>query len=145
MTHRAPALILALLCCNAILFAVSSAAAEPAGRQIVTRINEGWPLDDFSLADPDGQPFTRDNLLGKWTFVVSGDTRCGEPCKSCFVLAAMRERIARTPKAPTTQVLFLSLGDDSAQALRDYLAPYPGVVGITGCAPFGRSRFKLRA
>jgi len=122
-----------------ILFAVlissalPTAADEGPARQIVTRVNEGWPLEDFSLTDQAGKPFTRDNLVGKWTFVVAADTRCGEPCKQCFaVLAAMRERIARTTKAPTTQMVFLSLGEESAEAVKSYLAQYPDVVALIG-------------
>ena len=44
----------------------------------------------------------------------------------------MRERIARTPKAPTTQVVFLSLGEESAEAVKAYLAEYPDVVALIG-------------
>jgi protein SCO1/2 len=110
------------------------ALGEPAGRQRTDRVNAGWPLDDFAVVDQHGHPFTRENLLGKWTFVVFGDTHCGEACTdSLTTLAGMRQRIAGTPKAKTTQVVFVSMGGDSAAQLREYLGPIDkSFLGVTG-------------
>jgi protein SCO1/2 len=101
------------------------AAAEPAGPQRVSRLSGGWPVEDFALTDQHGRPFTQDQFIGQWTFVLLGDTRCGEPCASALAaLTGMRQRIAGTSRVKTTQVLFVSLAQDSPEQLRRYLAPY---------------------
>jgi protein SCO1/2 len=110
------------------LFGIASAVpalAEPAGRQRTSRLTGGWPVDDFVLIDQHGRAFTQEHFIGQWTFVLLGDTRCGEPCAAALTaLTGMRQRIAGTTRVKTTQVLFVSLAQDSPEDLRRYLAPY---------------------
>lgn len=114
----------------AALLAAALAAPARADHGETQRVDhelDGWMLGDFTLVDHDGKPYTEKRLDGRWTFVVLGDTRCGEPCTSVLAaLAGMRERIAGTEAVQTTQVLFVSLDPerDSAPALRRYLAPF---------------------
>jgi protein SCO1/2 len=111
----------------AIMIAVFSvaSAAEPAGRQRTSRLSGGWPVEDFALIDQHGKPFTQDQFIGQWTFVLLGDTRCGEPCAAALAaLTGMRQRIAGTSRVKTTQVLFVSVAQESPEELRRYLAPY---------------------
>ena len=112
----------------------SVALAEPAGRQRTSRVAGGWPIEDFVLTDQHGGAFTQEHLLGKWTFVLLGDTRCGEPCATALTaLAGMRQRIAGTTKVKTTQVLFVSVAGESPDELRRYLAAYDEhFVGASG-------------
>lgn len=115
------AIVAALLC----VMAVAPAHAQPAERQRTSRLSGGWPLDDFVLTDQHGRAFTQENLIGQWTFVLFGDTRCGEPCAAALAaLTGMRQRIAGTSRVKTTQVLFVSLAQESPEELRHYLAPY---------------------
>src|SRR5262245_10551554 len=123
-----------------ILCAMAPAAAddglEHVGPQHVNRAHAGWPIDDFTLTDQQGDPFTLRRLQGRWTFVTFGDTRCGEPCTAALSAAqGLTQRILRTEAVLTTQVLFVSLdptGDKPPQ-LRQYLAPYDKhFVGATG-------------
>jgi protein SCO1 len=116
------------------LVLVSPASGEPLGRQRVARINGGWPIDDFTLIDQHGSAFTREHLHGRWTLVLFGDTRCGEPCTAVLsALKGMSQRIARTQKLKTTQVLFVSLGGDTPARLAQYLAPFDErFVGASG-------------
>jgi protein SCO1/2 len=94
-------------------------------RQRVARINGGWPIDDFTLIDQHGKAFTLEHLRGRWTLVLFGDTRCGEHCTAALsALTGMCERIAPTQKLKTTQVLFVSLGADTPERLRQYLASF---------------------
>jgi protein SCO1 len=111
-----------------------SAAAAPPGPQRVARINGGWTLDDFKLIDQQGRMFTREDLRGRWTLVLFGDTRCGERCTAPLAaLTGMSERISRTQKLKTTQVLFVALAGDTPEQLRQYLAPFDRrFVGVTG-------------
>ncbi len=115
------ALMVALLA----VVSVQPALAEPPERQRTSRLTSGWPPSDFMLIDQHGRAFTQENLIGQWTFVLLGDTRCGEPCAAALTaLAGMRQRIAGTNRVKTTQVLFVSLAQESPEELRRYLAPY---------------------
>lgn len=112
------------------------ALADQAEPQEVNRELEGWMVGEFTLVDLQGNAFTAEQLTGRWTFVLLGDTRCGERCTSALaVLAGMVQRIARTEVVKSTQVLFVSLepARDSTANLRRYLAPYgPRFIGARG-------------
>ena len=117
------ALLVAVLALGAMLHA----SARHGPSQAVDGAGAGWPLDRFTLTDQDGKPFTEQRLEGRWTFVLLGDTRCGEPCAAALAaLRGMCERIARTEAVSTTQVLFVSLDPDrdAPERLREYMAPY---------------------
>jgi protein SCO1 len=112
------------------------ALAHHGKEQHANRGSERWPVDAFSLTDQRGQAFTQDHLQGRWTFVLFGDTRCGEPCSAALTaLTGMLQRIARTEAVKTTQVVFVSLDPqrDTAQRLGRYLAEFDSrLVGGTG-------------
>lgn len=94
----------------------------------------GWPLEEFTLIDQHGEPFLQKQLLGRWTFILLGDTNCAEPCETALAaLTGLRQRIASSQKLKTTQVLFVSLGQESPGRLRAYLAPYDKhIIGAQG-------------
>jgi protein SCO1/2 len=110
------------------------AQTRAAERQRTNRLTGGLPLDDFALVDQRGRAFTQNNLVGQWTFVLIGDTRCGEPCAAALrALAGMRQRIAGTNRVKTTQILFVSHAQESPEELRRYLARYDEhFVGASG-------------
>jgi protein SCO1 len=119
--------LLAAIFCVPCLGAITEVRADHAETQRVNRVAAGWPIDAFALVDQRGEPFTQQQLQGRWTFVLLGDVRCGEPCTSALsTLAGMYRRIARTEAMKTTQVLFISLDPerDTATQLRKYLAPF---------------------
>jgi len=104
--------------------------------QQVEMAAQGWPIGEFSLTDQHGKIFTQENFQGRWTFVMLGDTRCGQPCDAALrALATMYQRLAATAALKTTQVLFVS-GDpqrDTPENLRRYLAAFdPRFVGVSG-------------
>ncbi len=105
----------------------------------VTRVVAGWPIDAFALTDLRGKAFTQEQLRGRWTFVLFGDTRCGEPCAATLAaLSGMCRRIAGTEALKTTQVLFLSFDPqrDTPAQLQQYLAPFDErFIGATGSWP----------
>lgn len=104
--------------------------------QRTARINGGWPMDRFALTDQLGRPFTHDNLRGRWTFVLFGDAHGDEPCTAALkALTGMCQRIARTQKLQTTQVVFVSLVEDTPEQLRSFLAGFDTrFVGASGPA-----------
>lgn len=124
---------------------VLSARADHGKEQAVTHALKGWALAPFTLIDHHGRKFTHDQLLGRWTFVVFGDTRAcpGQPCGAALTaLAGLSQRIARTEVMQTTQVLFISLDPqhDTPARLRVYLGSFARpVLGVTGAPDALRS------
>lgn len=86
-----------------------------------------WPnpreLGDFRLTDHKGNPFTREDLLGKWSLLFFGYTHCPDVCP--MTLAKM-DRIYRSLKqenpAEELQVLFVSV--DPERDTRNTLSQY---------------------
>ncbi|MEK6210220.1 MAG: SCO family protein [Pseudomonadota bacterium] len=112
------------------------ALADHAEPQKVNRELEGWMVGDFTLVDHNGKAYTQERLNGQWTFILFGDTRCGERCNSALsALAGMVQRIARADAVKTTQVLFVSLDTehDTPETLRRYLQTFdPRFIGTSG-------------
>jgi protein SCO1/2 len=117
------------------LEALPALAADTPPPQRVTRVTNAWPVSDFTLVDQNGKPFTQDQMKGRWTFILLGDTHCAEPCKTALrALAGTFQRIATTEIVKTTQVLFISLDpqQDTPASLRNYLAPFDSrFIGVT--------------
>ena len=123
------AALLALSCPNCGV----AAEGEPLH---INRELAGWPLEHFELRDQTGAPITLEQLRGRWTFMLFGDTRCGAPCaEGLSALVGLYQRLAPTAVLATTQVVFVSLDParDSPAALQAYLQAYdPRFVGATG-------------
>lgn len=104
--------------------------------QRVNLASQGWPVDSFTLIDQYGNAFTQERLQGQWTFVLVGDTHCGQPCTEALsALVAMDQRIARAKAIKTTQVLFVSLDPqrDTPEVLRQYLTSFGDhFIGVSG-------------
>jgi len=130
----------AWLACCACLLCQPACADHEGGTdpppQRVSRHAAGWPIGAFALSDHLGKPFTQDRLRERWTFILLGDTHCGEACSSALsALSGLLRRIATTDAVRTTQIVFVSLDPehDSAQRLQQYLAAYdPRFVAATG-------------
>lgn len=101
--------------------------AGPEAEQKVDRSLEGWPLADFALVDQHGGKFGRERLLGRWTFVVIGDSG---GAAALDALDGLTRRIRLTEAILSTQVVLVA--SDPA-ALRRALAPYdPHWIGASG-------------
>ena len=130
---RAPRRVACVLVA-AVIGAVQPACADEVPPQRIDDALVGWPLAQFARRDQHGKPFTNERLVGKWTFVLLGDTQCGTPCSaSLAALAGLTRRIAGTAKIP--QVLFVSLAPerDTAAVLAAHLAAFDSrFVGASG-------------
>lgn len=105
-------------------------------RQPGSHALDGWAVASFTLTDHNGREFTQDNLRGRWTFVLFGDTTaCAQPCEAALAaLAGLTQRIARADAMKNTQILFISLDPerDTPARLREYLATFDSrFVGAT--------------
>ena len=97
-----------------------------------TALPEPRPLAAFDLTDQRGQPFSRENLRGRWTLLFTGFTNCPDVCPLTIAsMAELRRRLARED----LQFLFVSVDPerDTPEVIGRYLAHFdPGLVGATG-------------
>jgi protein SCO1/2 len=95
--------------------------------QRANRVLDGWPIEPFTLVDQHGRKVTRDTLLGQWTFVLLGDSRCAEPCTGALTaLTGLSKRIEQSDAILNTRVLFVSVDPerDTQARLKGFIARY---------------------
>ncbi|NQD36920.1 SCO family protein [Permianibacter sp. IMCC34836] len=96
---------------------------------------EPKPLAPFALIDQNGQPFTNERLVGKWTFIFFGYTTCPDICPTTLsVFAQFLKQLPAELKADT-QVIFATVDParDTVEQLQRYLPFFhPDLIGLTG-------------
>lgn len=112
--------------------ALHERGASPPTLRAGTALPEPRPLADFALMDQRGQPFSRDDLRGRWTLLFTGFTNCPDVCPLTVAsMADLRRRLARDD----LQFLFVSVdpGRDTPEVIRRYLSHFdPELLGATG-------------
>ncbi len=90
----------------------------------------------FSLTDYNSQPFTPDNLLGKWTLAFFGFTYCPDICPTTMALFnRFYQEQQEAGLAEDLQIVMVSVdpGRDTPEKLRDYVTFFnPKFSGVTG-------------
>ena len=120
----------------AVLLSACSPPQPPQLKQ-GTLLPSAKAIADFQLTDQHGKPFTRNNLVGKWSFAFFGYTHCPDVCPtSLSMLAQVMKKLERNDNLDTKpQVVFVSVDPerDTPELLAQYL-PYfnPDFVGVTG-------------
>jgi protein SCO1/2 len=93
-------------------------------------------LDDFNLVHHGGQPFTRADFLGKWTFLYFGYTYCPDVCPLTLVeLDRLQKRLAEQGADGDTAYVLVSVDPqrDTPERLREYVTYFnPKFQGATG-------------
>lgn len=120
-----------------VLAAVYVRAPKPVTVQSATLLQTPRPLPEFTLTDQDGQPFTRDNLRGKWTLIFPGFTYCPDVCPTTLGLLKTVET-ALGPRAQHLQVLLFSIDPerDTPDTLKRYVGYFsPTFRGATTSEP----------
>lgn len=99
-------------------------------------LDEPSPLGDFKLADHRGGPFTRENLVGRWSLVFLGFTHCPDVCPFTLAnLEAVRSELSSLlPPERLPQIVFLAVDPDRDRpVLADYVAHFDlSFIGVTG-------------
>lgn len=116
-----------------------SACSQPQPPQLKqgTLLPSAKAIADFQLTDQHGKPFTRNNLMGKWSFAFFGYTHCPDVCPTALsMLAQVMKKLEKDSTLDTLpQVIFVSVDPerDTPELLAQYL-PYfnPDFVGVTG-------------
>jgi protein SCO1/2 len=100
-----------------------------------------WPdpklVQPFALADHRGEPFTLEQLKGRWSFLFFGFTHCPDVCPTTL---AMLDRVSREldqGPASNRDVQFVFVSVDPARDTPEYLSKYvgyfnPKFLGVTG-------------
>ena len=120
----------------AVLLSACSPPQPPQLKQ-GTLLPSAKAIADFQLTDQHGKPFTRNNLVGKWSFAFFGYTHCPDVCPtSLSMLAQVMKKLERNDNLDTKpQVVFVSVDPerDTPELLAQYL-PYfnPDFIGVTG-------------
>lgn len=90
----------------------------------------------FELLDKNNEPFTQDDLVGKWTFVFFGFTNCPDICPTTVALFnQMHKQLADTQWSESTQFVLVSLDParDTPEKMKSYVDYFnPEIEGITG-------------
>lgn len=127
------------------LLGAAAACAALAGFWVAQQLDRGSPrlasgtwlpqakvLDDFTLTDSSGRPFTRRELAGAPALVFFGFTHCPDVCPTTLLkLAQVRKRAA----IAGLRVLFISIDPerDTAPMLGSYVHAFdPAFLGLTG-------------
>lgn len=92
-------------------------------------------INEFQLIDHAAEPFTLENLKGKWTLVYFGFTHCPDICPTTLAKLSQVVKQLDNDIASETQVLMISVDParDTPEKLQEYV-PYfhPDFIGVTG-------------
>jgi protein SCO1/2 len=122
------AVALAALALGIWFFQAARVSAPPPAAELgsaATLLPVPKPLPAFQLVDDGGEPFARERLEGRWSFLFFGYTHCPSICPT--TLAALRdlrhELSGGTPAYDDAQYVFVSVDPerDAPEALRRYV------------------------
>jgi protein SCO1 len=94
-------------------------------------------INNFTLTDDTGKPFTNDNLKNHWTFMFFGFTHCGDVCPNTLAeLNKMYQQLeAKLPADQLPQIVFISVDPerDTTDVLHQYVQNFnPHFIAATG-------------
>ncbi|MGB6976658.1 MAG: SCO family protein [Gammaproteobacteria bacterium] len=93
-------------------------------------------INEFTLTDMNGQPFTRDRLHGHWSLIFFGFTRCPELCPTTLsTLNQMYQQLQTDHQDPLPHIIFISVDTqrDTPQQIKQYITGFnPEFFGATG-------------
>ena len=97
---------------------------------------EPYALSAFQLSDQNGNAFTREDFLGRWSLVFFGFTSCPDVCPiTMSELAQAYRQIESQPDQPLPQVVFISVDPerDSVETVKEYVERFNSeFIGVTG-------------
>ncbi|HET8819127.1 MAG TPA: SCO family protein [Xanthomonadaceae bacterium] len=130
---------LGLLAGRTLFSGPGAAAADAPPMAAVRLLPEPRAIPGFQLAQADGTPLERADLLGHWTVVFLGFTHCPDVCPTTLAeLAIAQARWESLPASSRPQVLFVSVdpGRDTPEATGRYAHHFhPDTLAATGEIP----------
>jgi len=138
--HR---LILVGIAVSIVLYLMVSFASQP-------NVTEGLPpeladiintdlnrVTEFSLFDHNKDSFTKENLAGKWSFIIFGYTNCPDVCPTTLLEIDDLAILLKDDSTPDKKIqyIFVSVDPrrDTPDEIKTYLAYFDaGYIGLTG-------------
>ncbi|MDD2894036.1 MAG: SCO family protein [Halothiobacillaceae bacterium] len=110
--------------------------ASVVDQSVMRVIPQAIPVPEATLTKMDGQPFTRKNFLGKWTFLYFGYTLCPDVCPTELTALAEIATLLRKEGAQSSwQMVFVSVDPerDTPEQLAKFVTYFdPKIIGVTG-------------
>lgn len=102
-----------------------------------TVLNPAKQISDFSLTATQGDAFTPQSFLGRWTLLFFGYTECPQICPQTLAVVTGVWNLlpAKMHNDKTIQFVFVSLDPeyDRVENLRNFLGRFhPSFIGVTG-------------
>lgn len=128
--------ILAFIVFNLGMLVVQAQQKQPAQLLSATVLSQPRELSSFKLMDSKNKPFTNQNLLGHWTMLYFGFTRCPQICpNNMAMLNKMYTKLQENKQQPLPHVVFVSIDPDrdSLTRIGQFVAAFnPNFEGVTG-------------
>ncbi len=131
--------ILFLLAIIALLFGLwfhHNTAAKKPPLQAATVLLAPRDIQDFSLTDANGQPFTQENLKNHWSLIFFGFTNCPDLCPTTLAELKMAyEKLLADKQQPMPQIVFISVDPerDTPAVIKRYLSSFnSNFIGVSG-------------
>lgn len=110
--------------------------ASVVDQSVMRVIPQAIPVPEATLTKMDGQPFTRKNFLGKWTFLYFGYTLCPDVCPTeLTALAEIATLLREEGTQSSWQMVFVSVDPerDTPEQLAKFVTYFdPKILGVTG-------------
>ncbi len=106
-----------------------------------TLLPQGRLLPEFHLVNQENQPFSRDDLVGKWSFLFFGYTHCPDVCPAALTTMQWAWQILgnnKTHQNIPRQMVFISVDPrrDTPEVMKSYVKYFdPSFIGLTGELP----------
>lgn len=118
-------------------FTTEKAKVEERKRQQAADAKVGRPKvgGPFQLTSHENKPFTEADLLGKWSLIYFGFTRCPDICPEELDKMGEVVEAIDTSHGPIVQPVFISCDParDSVPVVKKYIAEFhPRLIGLTG-------------
>lgn len=128
-------LVIALVLLVAVMLATANLRPPPLQPELASYFDTPMELPELALEDANGNPFSRDQLRGRFTMMFFGYTNCPDICPlTLAALAGAYAGLESGSDAPP-QVVFVSVdpGRDSPERITSYLESFDSrFVGVTG-------------
>lgn len=105
--------------------------------QAATVLTNPRQIESFTLVDDNGKPFTKQNLIGHWSLLFFGFTRCPDLCPTTLSMLNQAYNIMQHDRLnPMPQVVFISVDpehDAVEGVIKRYLTSFNSAfIGATG-------------
>lgn len=129
-------ILLATGVCVAVITFIKKTQENEAVMQIATMVKSPTPLQQFNLLATNGTEFTQNSLLGQWSLIFFGYTKCPDICpKTLNIVRNTWAMLSNTKPRPNVQFIFTDISNSpvTIDELKEFLQNYnPEFIGLSG-------------